>query len=50
MIASTDPGHPNWIDTGGHTTGVMFFRWLHAEPDGLPTAAVLPIDEVAPPA
>ena len=50
VIASTDPGHPNWIDTGGHTIGTMFFRWLHAEPATLPQCTVVPIGEVAPPA
>lgn len=50
VIASTDPGHPNWIDTGGHRTGTMFFRWLHTDPTTLPVCSVGPIDEVAPPA
>ncbi|MBM3658786.1 MAG: DUF1254 domain-containing protein [Actinobacteria bacterium] len=50
VIAARDPGHPNWLDTGGHTTGVMFFRWLHTEPDALPTCAVVPIGEVGAPA
>jgi len=48
VIASTDPGHPNWIDTGGHTLGTMFFRWLHAEPEALPTCMVVPIAAAAP--
>lgn len=50
VIATTDPGHPNWIDTGGHRVGTMFFRWLHRDPDVLPTCRVVPTDEVAPPA
>jgi len=50
VVAATDPGHPNWIETGGHTVGTMFFRWLHTDPDALPTCTVVPVTEVAPPA
>jgi len=50
VVTATDPGHPNWIDTGGHTTGVMFFRWLHTDPAVLPTCTVVAVAEVAPPA
>ena len=49
VIATTDPGHPNWLDTGGHRTGVMFFRWLHADPAELPACTIVPVDAVAPP-
>jgi hypothetical protein len=31
VISEGDPGVPNWLDTSGHHTGVMFFRWLHAD-------------------
>ena len=31
VISDGDPGTPNWLDTSGHHTGVMFFRWLHAD-------------------
>ncbi len=27
VIASRDPGMPNWIDTRGHREGPMIFRW-----------------------
>ena len=50
VISATDPGHPNWIDTGGHTIGTMFFRWLHTDPEVLPTCTVVPVAEVVPPA
>lgn len=30
-IAHTDPGHPNWIETAGHTQGTMCWRWIRAE-------------------
>lgn len=31
VVADGDPGVPNWLDTSGHRTGVLFFRWLHAD-------------------
>ncbi|MGA0877714.1 MAG: hypothetical protein ACO3SP_01210 [Ilumatobacteraceae bacterium] len=40
-LSDTDPGHPNWLRTYGHTTGTMFFRWLHYTPDAPPTCRVL---------
>lgn len=42
ILADGDPGEPNWLDTGGHRIGVMFFRWLHAHPAALPTCRVVP--------
>ncbi|MFM8304679.1 MAG: DUF1254 domain-containing protein [Actinomycetota bacterium] len=50
VIAASDPGHPNWLDTGGHHLGTMFFRWLHADPGALPACAVVPVGEVSGPA
>lgn len=31
IVAHEDPGHPNWIETAGHTSGTMCFRWVRAE-------------------
>ena len=31
VVAHTDPGHPNWLETTGHTSGTMCFRWVQAE-------------------
>jgi len=31
IVSDGDPGVPNWLDTSGHRTGVLFFRWLHAD-------------------
>lgn len=36
------PGVPNWLDTGGHRTGVAFFRWLHADVAEQPRCRVVP--------
>ena len=33
VIAHTDPGVPNWLDTGGHRTGTIFWRYLLPETD-----------------
>lgn len=41
LISDGDPGTPNWLDTSGHRTGVLFFRWLHAEIAEQPVARVL---------
>jgi hypothetical protein len=46
VVADGDPGHPNWLDTSGHRLGVMFFRWLHADPDTMPTCRVVPMADV----
>ena len=47
VLADGDPGHPNWLDTSGHRVGTMFFRWLHADPQVLPTCRLVPVDVVA---
>ena len=41
VVADGDPGHPNWLDTGGHHLGVMFFRWLHTDPAVMPTCRIV---------
>ena len=30
IVAHEDPGLPNWLDTAGHTSGTMCFRWVRA--------------------
>lgn len=45
VVADGDPGVPDWLDTSGHRTGVLFFRWLHADPAELPTCRVVPAAE-----
>jgi Protein of unknown function (DUF1214) len=29
VIASEDPGHPNWLSTAGHPRGRLWFRWFY---------------------
>lgn len=44
VIADGDPGHPNWLDTGGHRIGTAFFRWLHSDVESQPTARVMTLN------
>ena len=47
VVASRDPGHPNWLSTAGHQRGLLWFRWFHpaATPER-PRTRVVPVDEV----
>lgn len=47
VLAHTDPGVPNWLDTGGSRRGFIFYRWLWPEA-GLPapTGRVVKLKEV----
>ncbi len=31
IVAHGNPGRPNWIETAGHTSGTMCFRWVRAK-------------------
>ncbi len=31
VVAHQDPGVPNWLQTAGHDSGTMLFRWIRAE-------------------
>jgi hypothetical protein len=47
VISATDPGVPNWLDTGGRRRGTIFWRFLLPEgaPDQ-PRCRVVPVSEV----
>lgn len=45
VVAHEDPGLPNWIDTAGHMSGTMCFRWVRAESHPEPRTRVLKLDE-----
>jgi hypothetical protein len=48
VISARDPGVPNWIDTGGHRRGTMFWRFLLPKEDPpTPECRVVPVSEVA---
>ena len=47
VISERDPGVPNWIDTGGHRRGTMFWRFLLPESDpATPVCRVVPVTEI----
>ena len=31
IVAHKNPGLPNWLETAGHTSGTMCFRWVRAK-------------------
>ncbi len=31
VVARRDPGHPNWLDTAGHSRGGLALRWVGAD-------------------
>lgn len=44
VIAPTDPGVPNWLDTGGRFEGQMLLRWVLAGRPPLPTCELIVLD------
>ncbi len=41
VVAHSDPGVPNWLDTTGQRTGFLSLRWTYAQaPESLPEVAV----------
>lgn len=48
VIAHSDPGAPNWLDTEGHTEGIIFWRFLlPAEAPAKTKCTLVPLSEVA---
>ena len=41
IVAHRDPGLPNWINTVGHSSGTMCFRWIRAESHPQPRTRVV---------
>lgn len=46
VVSARDPGHPNWLATGGRRRGLLWFRWFLARtvPEPLETE-VLPVEK-----
>jgi hypothetical protein len=45
LVAHRNPGHPNWLDTGGRKSGSLFWRFLLAEsPPGKIETKVVTLD------
>ena len=49
VVAHQDPGLPNWLETAGHTSGTMCFRWIGAEEHPEPRTRVVRLAELRPP-
>lgn len=47
VVAHQDPGVPNWVDTVGHSSGTMCFRWVAADAHPVPRTRVVPRSELA---
>jgi hypothetical protein len=47
VVAHTDPGVANWLDTAGHRQGPMILRWLRADGAPVPTTRTVAFDELA---
>jgi hypothetical protein len=43
VIAHTDPGVPNWLDTAGHPVGLIAARYFRAETTPVPTLRTVPL-------
>lgn len=48
VVAASDPGVPNWLDTCGHSHGTMCVRWVGASEFPTPRTTVVELAEVEP--
>jgi hypothetical protein len=46
VIAPSDPGVENWLDTGGRREGYMLVRWVLADGPPHPTAEVVAVEDL----
>jgi len=46
VVAHRDPGLPNWIQTAGHTSGTMCFRWVRAKQHPQPRTRLVKLDSL----
>jgi len=46
VVASRDPGVPNWLETAGHRHGTMGLRWVKAKEHPKPECRVVPVAEL----
>ncbi len=46
VVAAEDPGVGNYLDTAGHTTGTMLWRWVDAKTHPIPTCKVVKLSEL----
>lgn len=48
VLAHEDPGHANWLQTGGHSNGTICMRWVGAYEHIHPTTRVCKLSELTP--
>jgi hypothetical protein len=46
VVAHTNPGVDNWVDTAGHRFGTMCLRWVRAKTEPVPAARVVKVSEL----
>lgn len=46
VIAHSDPGVPNWLDTAGHREGMIFYRYHLAKSKPTPTTRVVKLSDL----
>ncbi|GAA3972062.1 hypothetical protein GCM10023085_62880 [Actinomadura viridis] len=44
VVAGTDAGLPNLLDTAGHPEGWILFRWLLADKPAMPDVERVPLE------
>ena len=49
IVAHTDPGRPNWIETAGHSSGTMCFRWVRAKEHPQPRTRLIEMSNLPDP-
>ena len=49
VVSHVDPGLPNWLETTGHTSGTMCFRWIRADEPVQPSTQVIKLAELIEP-
>ena len=42
VLSHEDPGVPNWLDCGGHSRGLLSYRWFWPEGDPSFSTRVVP--------
>ena len=47
VIAHTDPGCDNWVETAGHNIGTMCWRWIRADKHPLVSCKIVKHSEIA---
>ena len=46
MLAHSDPGVHNWLDTGGFTEGTLFGRWLQCSSHPMPRCKLVKLADL----